>query len=411
MPSISFEVKGSMTQPLHICVIGDGGDIHTQNRTLIFVERGHQVTLVTDRPGKLPGVQEIFIPLPEHPVLKNVGVLRFVRTLQQIDADVFMVHFPRRPTAWAAAIANVQPTVISVMGGDVNFADRDKPTSDFQQALTRAVLNNASYIVAKSNYLIGQLSKLGDYEDRVTRVIWGVDLNHWRQCDTSSLRQQLKLSPDAYVILSPKVLRPFYNIHMIIEAMPSVIRQHPGTQLLITERWADETYKTELTTRIAALGIQDHVRFIGEVTQNDLPLYYSLSDITVSLAPSDGLPQALFEAMACETPCLLGNLEQYREVVRHKDSAYFVEFDPESIANGINELLGNPQLRQTIARNGLKVVQEVADIHKEAERVEGIFHRVRAESRHRPNRIDYGLLWRFLGMGIQRAVQKISGKI
>jgi glycosyltransferase involved in cell wall biosynthesis len=90
-----------------------------------------------------------------------------------------------------------------------------------------------------------------------------------------------------------------------------------------------------------------------------------------SLYEGFGLPP--LEAMACGTPVVTSNVSSLPEVVG--DAAFLIDpYDPESIADGMRQVLTNEELRQTLrARGFLQVrrysweasVQRVREIYAE----------------------------------------------
>jgi glycosyltransferase involved in cell wall biosynthesis len=134
---------------------------------------------------------------------------------------------------------------------------------------------------------------------------------------------------------------------------------------------------------VAELDLDEHVRFVGVVSEEDLPSYYSLAELSIGIPPSDGLPQALLESLACETPQILSRLPRYEEIVRHEESAYFVDPDPDSIAAGIVRLLEDDELRGRIARQGRRIVEAEANLDAQAARVERRLRELAATTRPR----------------------------
>ena len=157
----------------------------------------------------------------------------------------------------------------------------------------------------------------------------------------------------------------------------------PQAVLLISEYSPDPAYRAGLAERIEKLGLMNHVKFVGRIVHDDMPLYYSLSEMTVAVPSSDGLPQTLLEGMACEVPNVLSRLPRYEEIVRHRESAYFVDATPQSIAEGILALLEDPELRATIARNAFEIVRREGDLTEQAERVENRYYELAGTVRPR----------------------------
>jgi glycosyltransferase involved in cell wall biosynthesis len=286
-----------------------------------------------------------------------------------------------------AAVADRHPLVVSVMGGDILFDEQGSPTPSGRR-LTLRLLESADLITSKSDFLIGVLDRLGGFAAKAVKVVWGVDLKHFRRVDTWRLRAALGLGREDRVILSPRILQRFYNVHLIVEAMPRIVATIRGARLLVTEYQADSGYRDEIFRRVRSLGLEEHVRFVGHVPYAAMPQYYSLADVTVAVPPSDGLPQTLLEGMACGAPSILSRLARYEELVTHGRSAYFVDITPESIADGVTRVLGDAALRERMASTGREIVATQADFDLDVDRVEAKYYELSGGGRRRRGYVE-----------------------
>jgi glycosyltransferase involved in cell wall biosynthesis len=269
------------------------------------------------------------------------------------------------------------------MGSDVAaFEERDHPTTP-REWWTVRLLQAADYITPPSNFLVDVINRLGDFQNKTERIIWGVSLEKFRRRDASALRSALGITPQARVILSPKALLPFYRVHLIVEAMAVVCRVFPDAVLVMSEYAVDPAYREQIVRRSNELGIGDNLRFGGELPDGDMSTLFSMADVSVAIPPRDGMPLALLEAMACETPTILSRLPRYEEIVRHEESTYFVEPDPEALAAGIIRLLDDPELRGRIVEHGRRIVAEQGDLDEQAAIVERRYRALTATTRPR----------------------------
>ena len=388
-----------------ICAIGSSESSHVVSRVKCFAERGHRVYLLCNTVTGLAGVTEI-VPqalsirwlhivfkvanafskrILKQSIIHYEGIAyllyNYLQILKQCKPDVVHIHYAYSIWAWMAAVTSY-PVVVSIMGGDVLFDEQGSPTPRGKW-LTLQLLENADLVTSKSDYLIAVLDRLGGFGSKAIKVVWGVDLARFHHVDTTALRAQLGLSPQHRVILSPKILQPFYNVHLLVEAMPHILTACSEARLLITEYLADPDYRKQIGERVEQLGIQDCVTFVGHIPHHEMPLYYSLAEVTVAVPSSDGLPQTLLEGMACAVPNILSHLPRYEEVVTHEESAYFVDSSPQGIAEGVLRLFSDRALCSRIVYNGLEVVKAEADFAKEVSRVESKYTEVLARPRKR----------------------------
>lgn len=320
-------------------------------------------------------------------------MLDFRRKVRSANADIVHVHFAYSTWAWMAAALGARPLVVSVMGGDILFEEQGSPTPR-GIALTKRLLREADLITSKSNFLIGVLDALGGFGQKAIRVVWGVDPGAFKPGDGAALRAAKGIPVDVKVVLSPKILTPFYNIHILVEAMPKIIEKVPEAHLVLTEYGADPDYRAKLEQRIAKLGFQHAVTFVGHISHSQMPEFYALADVAVGIPASDGLPQTLLEAMACGVPSVIGPLDRYSEIVRHEESALLTQIDPDAVAGAVSRLLQDDELYRHIAKRGREIVEAEANFPREVDRVEEAYHRLSATEQK----------WRFPRLGMLKDV-------
>ncbi|HET6898525.1 MAG TPA: glycosyltransferase, partial [Vicinamibacteria bacterium] len=122
-----------------------------------------------------------------------------------------------------------------------------------------------------------------------------------------------------------------------------------------------------------------------------MPSLYSLADVVVSVPSSDGLPQSLFEAMACAAPIVLGRLPVYEEVVHDGLEALLVPLASDAVAEAVIRVLGEPGLAARLAGRAGETVRTEADLGREAARVEGFYAEALAAPMSAPGPIGRGV--------------------
>jgi glycosyltransferase involved in cell wall biosynthesis len=253
--------------------------------------------------------------------------------------------------------------MVTVMGGDI------LPDQGFygpRKWMIKRILNTADIITSKSIFLDGALNQIGNYAHKIRRVTWGVDTKRFHTgVEVGFLRQRWNIQKDELVFFCPRLCQPIYNKHLNIQAFADYLgRAGPGTngKLIVAELSADKAYSRQLKGLVAKLGLTEQVCFVGAIPHQEMPAYFNLADIMVSIPQSDGMPQSLYEAMACGTYPILGNLETYRELIQDGVNGRLVKVgNVEALGEAMHWAAEHSEKRKTAAIINRQRVMEVAD--------------------------------------------------
>ncbi len=281
-------------------------------------------------------------------------------TQWRLPLDLFL-HNPRpdvffSPTHYAPRFSPV-PSVVSVMDLSYLYFPEMFNKSDLLQ-----LRNWTAYSVKKANkvFTISNSSKndiMKEYKISSDRVV----VTHL------GIKESVTLTPHIYsmnelkgkyglsgnFILFVGTLQPRKNIKRLIEAFEKVVKSkaesHKDLQLIIVGRrgWLFE----EILETPKELGIEERVKFLENVEDDELPLFYknALCFVLPSLYEGFGLP--VLEAMKQGCPVITSNISSLPEA--GGDAALYV--DPEDIndiAKKITELVSSEKLRKELIEKG-----------------------------------------------------------
>ncbi len=100
---------------------------------------------------------------------------------------------------------------------------------------------------------------------------------------------------------------------------------------------------------VRAFGIEEHVRFIGWVDEEDKPALYTLAEALVFPSLYEGFGLPVLEAMACGTPVIAANAASLPELVG--DAGLLVApRDVEGLAEAMLHVLENEELKAELSR-------------------------------------------------------------
>ena len=365
---------------LRLCFVGPAENITLRRWVRWFADKGHDVTIVTVEPaeaGETTGFHQIDISLPTllRKLSRVISVVRLLKEIRKLKPDVVHVHY-LRGLAWGLGLRPFHPTVVTPWGSDV-LEEQGAFRDWYSKRLTSAVVRMADLIAVHSDFLESKVRLLGPKSDSVVRIGWGVDLTRFRPgLDADSLRHQWRISEDSLVIFSPRLAQRFYNHHLVVQALEQIRSQFPQIILVISEQFGDPAYLQELKTLAEQSQVAQHIRFVGRIPYEDMPLWLNLSKLVVMIPESDGMPNTLLEAMACGAVPVLRDLPQYRELIREDVNGTYVSVTSESVAKAVVTLLKAEEQRKAMASGNLSLVREVADQSKEMNRMEQWYYKL-----------------------------------
>jgi len=117
------------------------------------------------------------------------------------------------------------------------------------------------------------------------------------------------------------------------------------------------------------LGISNRTHLTGELTPDEVLQNLQEADILMHSAVSEGIPNALVEAMACGLPVITTDCGGIREAVDDGVEGYLVPTrDPESMAEAIVRLAKDPYLRIKMGQAGRKRVLRQFNLQDQAQK-------------------------------------------
>ena|SRR5436309_3098452 len=275
-----------------------------------------------------------------------------------------------------SAVTGFHPLLLSPWGSDVLGYPRQSP---IMRLLTQYVVGRSDGVFCDSDSVRRTLAELTGRAAKTIRVIpWGVSLDAFRQDNQIRLetRRELGLESNKVVIMT-RNFYPVYGISFFLESLPAVLKDQPTAKLLMIGSGPLEQDLRQLARR---LGIENSVRFLGEVAAAEMPRYLNSADIYVSSSLSDGTSVSLLEAMACGLPVVVtdvpANLEWVRDganglVARREDS--------KGLSDRITSLLGDEQARTEMSARNIAKVRERADWDANFTLIERFYHELAGE--------------------------------
>ena len=220
-------------------------------------------------------------------------------TFLSLQPCVVHMHYALCDWTQALILSRLHPLVVTAMGGDI------EPRQGCQGEMagpTQYVLRHADAVTSKTSHMDARLEEMGVDQRRIVRITWGADLGLFQPgLDVRDLRRSLDVRDQEPVFFCARSSIVNSNKTTVLHAFERARRHLRGGVLLVSEHGAEPAYNRRLRALSHELGISEHVRFVGDVPTVAMALYFNLADAVVSVPTTDGMPQTLYQAMACGT--------------------------------------------------------------------------------------------------------------
>ena len=305
-----------------------------------------------------PNIQFIPTDIPVRHWREQTQLPRLIRSL---SPD--LVHFPYYVRPYRLGIPTVLTLYDVIPRRFPHYFSR--PTALSVELLKRLAIRNSGAFVAISLATADDFQMLyGIPSDRITVTPLAPDPIFQPQPPTASanFRQRLAL-PERYALYLGSN-KPHKNLPRLIEAWARVQRSEIGDRksevgnsqsairnpkLLIAGAW-EERYP-ESKQLVEDLNLSDSVRFLGPITNIDLPALYAGAELFAFPSLYEGFGLPVLEAMACGTPVACSNTSSLPEVAG--DAALlFAPTDVDAMAATMQQLLGDHALRRELSEKG-----------------------------------------------------------
>lgn len=241
----------------------------------------------------------------------------------------------------------------------------------------RSALSDADLVLTISEHTRDFLLSLGIPKARIAMVRPATSAERFRPgLGAHALVASLGLEGKR-VLLTMGTLNRRYRYKgqdMVIRALPGVIRHFPDVVYLIAGAGDDGAYLERIAREC---GVAAHVRLLGRMPEEQIPLLYNCCDIfllcsreekTLRGTLVEGFGIVLVEASASGRPVIAGNSGGVPSAVRDGVTGLLVDpTSPASIRDAILRLLYDADLRRELGANGRLWVEREMNVQREAE--------------------------------------------
>jgi len=243
--------------------------------------------------------------------------------------------------------------------------------------IERKILNESDRIAVLSRFTQKKLwSAYKVPPGKIVIIPGGVDLQRFYPAvDKVRTRRHLNIPKEKMILFTVRDLEPRMGLENLIFAFKEVIKVVPDGYLVLG---GQGPLKNSLVSLSQELGVEDYIRFVGFIPEEELPDYYRMADVFVlPTMELEGFGLITLEALASGLPVLGTPVGGTVEILGKLDSRYlFKDTTPGSMASLIIETCqqfrSNPQLWQDVSARCRAFVQAHYSWERNVDRLENL---------------------------------------
>ena len=312
-----------------------------------------------------------FISIPFfHPVL----LWKIKCKIMEINPDV--VHAISTGYLYSTIAAFLQdkyPTVLTAYGISAREQRyyKEEYTKFYQFIFSPISIINERYCLSKIPNIIVDSLSIKDLISKWTKskiyvVPAGIEYDKIEEIQSHNL---LNEGADIFIVVN---LEKIKGVDILIKAIPIVVKSIPNLSVRIAGIGPQEN---ELKTLVKKLNLEDHVKFLGFISDEEKYQYYKACKLVVVPSRWDCQPAALFDTAASGKPVIASDMSNPGIVDDGKTGFIFKSEDIKDLASKIIVLLKDEKLREEMGKaaeekvkqyDWSKVAERYVEIYKEA---------------------------------------------
>jgi glycosyltransferase involved in cell wall biosynthesis len=305
-----------------------------------------------------------------HTVVDHVGTIRVTRAglwalisavpfcpsfpywIRRRAADIVVLHEPNPLALFSYLVARPRGRMVIWFHSEIVGR---RWFSFFYRPFLRRALRLSARLVVSSPTIFEHNPTLQPFRNKCVVIPYGIRPERFEATPALEARvADIRRSIGRPIVLFVGRLTYYKGVETLLRAM-----EHVNATVLIAGRGPR---RVEFEAEAWRRGLQDNVRFLGEIAEADLPAYYHASDVFVlpSTERAEAFGIVQLEAMACGRPVVSTDLPTgVPWVNRHGVTGLVVEpKNPAALAGAINTLLRDDDLRARYGAAGRARVQK-----------------------------------------------------
>ncbi len=235
-------------------------------------------------------------------------------------------------------------------------------------------------LIARMDAVIAASEASAAYLDRpATVVLHGIDAERYRPPPDRAAAFAATGLPGTYGIGCFGRVRAQKGTDVFVEAMCALLPKYPDfTAIVVGAVTPDQrAFARALEARVAAAGLSERVRFLGELPTEEVPQWFQRISIYAFTSRNEGFGLTLLEAMAAGAALVAARAGGAQAVVRDGETGMLVPpGDVGALVAALEPLLRAPERAAAMGRKARASVLAEFTVDAEVERIAAVYRRL-----------------------------------
>ncbi len=332
-------------------------------------EQGHEVFIVTVNPENMSYKfenDERVIRIPGIPIgiydyrLTGIYPLRAINKIKSWNLDIIHSHTEFGIGTFARIIAKqldipLVHTYHTMYEDYVHYITKghfDRSSKKIVEYLTMFYCDKtAKQLIVPSKKTYRLFKEKYNIEKDIRIVPTGMEVSrfykeNFKKEELDSIRKELKLTKDDFVIMFVGRLAEEKNIEFLLESQVEIIRKHKHAKLLIVGSGPDYEKFIEWTVNKK---LENNIIFTNAIPWEEIPKYYQLANIFVTASKTETQGLTVIEAMSASVPVICYKDDAFLDVVEDNINGRVFETKQEYIKI-VDELINDPKKVEELSK-------------------------------------------------------------
>lgn len=247
----------------------------------------------------------------------------------------------------------------------------------FTSAARKRPGRTLNFLIRRMDAVIATSKRSAGFLDWHSVVIpHGVDTGFF--CPEADAADADRNSDRGFAITTAGRVRRSKGTDLFVDAMIRLLPRHPGFRAyVIGECRPDHAeFQRSLRLRIEEAGLDDRIRFVGQVGREEMRGWYRKTDLFVAPSRSEGFGLTVLEAFACGTPAVAASIGAWPWIVREGTGSIFEAGRLDDLAAELDPLLSDPGTLAEMGRNARAHAVECHSVESEANEINALYKRL-----------------------------------